>query len=146
MERGDDKTRMALSDLLRLLILDTAPSAQINHILVKNWDKLVSETIIKHICSHDLTKPAVKGTPEHTLSNFNLMSLKFLGNIFLTDDGYDIMQDRTKTEQLISYCQKSMTSANEIIVKVAIEVLTNLVLDISRIKHTLFDPLSKCMS
>ena len=27
MEKGDDKTRMALSDLLRLLIVDTAPSA-----------------------------------------------------------------------------------------------------------------------
>lgn len=27
MEKGDDKTKMALSDLLRLLILETAPSS-----------------------------------------------------------------------------------------------------------------------
>ena len=91
MEKGDDKTRMALSDLLRLLILETAPSSQINHILKKNWNKLINEVIIKNICAKDLSKPTVKGTPEHTLMNFNLMSLKFLGNIFLTDDGYDVM-------------------------------------------------------
>lgn len=78
--------------------------------------------------------------------NFNLMSLKFLGNIFLTDDGYDVMQDKDKCVQLMTYCMKSMTSANDIVVKVAIQVLTNYIIDISGIKVALNDHIQKAMS
>jgi hypothetical protein len=46
----------------------------------------------------------------------------------------------------MTYCMKSMTSANEIVVKVAIQVLTNYIIDISRIKVALNGHIQKAMS
>jgi hypothetical protein len=63
------------------------------------------------------------------LSNFNLMSLKFLGNIFLCDEGQNIMQNISKCDEIMKYCQKSMTSGNPHVITAAIQVLTNLMLE-----------------
>lgn len=52
MSKSDNKTRMALSDLLRLLVLEAEP--QIKYIFSNNWNKLVEDCIIKPIESQDL--------------------------------------------------------------------------------------------
>ena len=56
------------------------------------------------------------------------------------------MQNISKCEEIMKYCQKSMTSGNPHVITAAIQVLTNLMLETQRIKESLNGPISRCMS
>jgi len=148
---------MVFSDLLRLLVLQhegegnasdlkylPAPDSQIKRIFATHWDDLV-RCIIDPISKVDLTVENKRGSAEATLSNFNLMSLKFFGNVFYSDEGFDIMQDPKKSEQLVNYCLKSMTSFSPAVKNTALQVLTNAMVN-CRVKEKNIKSIKACFS
>lgn len=74
----EDKHRMALVDLLRLLVLKDNTA---NYILGKHWG-FIKTSIMDHLMKQDLTNAMDK-----TLHNFHYLSLKFLTNCLCTDLG-----------------------------------------------------------
>lgn len=70
---AEDKSRIALVDLLRLIVLD---EDQAEYIFGKHWG-LVDQNVIEYIESTDL-----KDKDARVLHNYHLVSFKFLTNAY----------------------------------------------------------------
>jgi hypothetical protein len=80
---ADAKSKIALVDLLRLLIIHKINAAYVLH---KHWDKL-NTSICEYFKGMDLTDPDAR-----VIQSYHLRSLRMLSNIFLSDAGIDFMQ------------------------------------------------------
>ena len=72
---AEDKSKIAISDLFRLLILK---DTQAEYILTQHW-AFIKECIIDLLSQQNLSDTEAK-----TIQNFHQMSLKMLANIFHT--------------------------------------------------------------
>jgi proline dehydrogenase len=118
-EIAEDRSKIALVDLLRLLVLK---DTQAEYILTKHWE-LLQVCIFGYLAAQNLQDK--KAT---VIQNYHLASLKFLANIFQTSEGKSIMQDVDKSIELIDFCAKSFTSCNDKIIYHAALVLFNEIL------------------
>ena len=118
-EIAEDKNKIALVDLFRLLVLK---DVQAEYILTKHWE-LIQVCIIGYLSAQDL-----KDKEARVVQNYHLASMKFLANIFQTSEGKQIMQNLEKGEDLIEFCSKSFLSCNEKVVYHAALVLFNYIL------------------
>lgn len=103
LEIAEDKYKIALIDLLRLLMQYEASAA---HVLYQHWDK-IEVTVFGYIECFDLKDAEAK-----TIQNYHLGCLKMLGNIFLTDVGKEYMMQEEKTRELIKFVEASIKSVN----------------------------------
>jgi hypothetical protein len=76
IEIAEDKFKIALIDLLRLLMMHEFNAA---HILNSHWST-IEVTIFGYLECMDIKDPESKVT-----QNYHLVSLKMLGNIYQTD-------------------------------------------------------------
>ena len=79
---AEDKNKIALLDLVRLLMMNDFNAA---HILNKHWQNF-EVSIFGYMQCMDLKDPEQK-----IMQNYHLICLKMLGNIFLTETGKDYM-------------------------------------------------------
>lgn len=100
---AEEKTKIALIDLTRLLMLHEAPAA---HILYKHWETF-DISIFQYLLCCDITDPKNK-----VIHNYHLVSLKMLGNIYQTPSGRDFVGEADHSEQVIKFCEYSFKSAN----------------------------------
>lgn len=82
VEIAEDKNKIALTDLIRLLMMHEPNAA---HILNKHWSNF-EVSIFGYVQCMDIKDPEAK-----VMQNYHLISLKMLGNIYLTDSGKDFM-------------------------------------------------------
>ncbi len=78
VEVAEDRTKIALIDLTRLLVMNEGPA---DHIVNACWDTF-DTTIFQYLLCLDITNPSEKVT-----HNYHLISLKMLGNLFQTEAG-----------------------------------------------------------
>lgn len=116
---AEERSKIALIDLLRLLFINEASAA---HILYKHWETF-DMTIFQYLMCMDIKDPANK-----VIHNYHLVSLKMLGNIYQTQTGLDFIMDDEPSSSLIQFCEYSMTSKNPKTVFTAGVVLFNHVL------------------
>lgn len=136
-EIAEDRSKIALVDLMRLLVLK---GVQAEYILSKHWS-LIEVCIFGYLSAQDLKDKEAK-----VIQNYHLASLKFLANIFQTQEGKALMQSLEKGTELIDFCTKSFLSCNEKVVYHAAMVLFNYVLCFeSDNKKTLQPSLEKAM-
>jgi len=82
IEIAEDKNKIALVDLLRLLMIHEANAA---HLLNKHWDRF-EVSIFGYLQCIDIKDPEAK-----VMQNYHLGSLRMLANIYQTDSGKDYM-------------------------------------------------------
>jgi len=82
VEIAEDKFKIALIDLLRLLMMHEHTAA---HILNKHWNSL-EVTIFGYLECMDIRDADAK-----VMQNYHLICLKMLGNIYLTESGKDFL-------------------------------------------------------
>lgn len=78
VEIAEDKSKIALIDLVRLLMQYEHTAA---HILNKHWEK-INLCIIQYLQCVD-----IQSEEDKISQNYHLISLKMLGNIYLTESG-----------------------------------------------------------
>jgi len=83
-ESAEDKSKIALIDLLRLIVLD---ESQAEYIFGQHWN-LVDTCVIGYIESLDL-----KDKDARVIHNYHLACFKFLTNAYQTVSGRKQMQD-----------------------------------------------------
>jgi hypothetical protein len=93
-EIAEEKSKIALIDLLRLIVLE---DSQAEYLLSKHWE-LVDVCIIGYVECQDLkdTSPDSK-----VIHNYHLACLKFLTNFYQTEAGRKVMTNPDKSLQLI---------------------------------------------
>ena len=91
-ETAEDKSKIALVDLMRLIVLD---EQQADYVFGKHWSTLVDKCVIGYIESTDL-----KDKDARVIHNYHLASFKFLTNAYQTSTGRTHMQDQAKGMQL----------------------------------------------
>jgi uncharacterized protein YhhL (DUF1145 family) len=74
-EIAEDRSKIALVDLLRLLVLK---DVQADYLLTKHWEH-ITVSIFGYLSAQDLKDKEAK-----VIQNYHLASLKFLANIFQT--------------------------------------------------------------
>jgi predicted nucleic acid-binding protein len=82
IEIAEDKNKIALIDLVRLLLMHEHSSA---HIVNRHWSK-IEISIFEYIKCLDL-----KDTENKVFHNYHLICLKMLGNIYQTGQGRDYL-------------------------------------------------------
>lgn len=82
-ETAEDKSKIALVDLLRLVVLD---EDQAEYVFSKHWHNLVEVAIIGYIEKTDLTDSNAR-----VIHNYHLASFKFLTNAYQTSSGRQCM-------------------------------------------------------
>lgn len=122
---AEDKNKIALIDLLRLLMMYEHTAA---HILNKHWSSF-EISIFGYMQCMDIKDPEQK-----VIQNYHLICLKMLGNIYQTDSGKDYMQGEDASQGLINFCVFSFDSINPKVVFTAAVVLFNHVLCFRRDK------------
>ena len=80
LEIAEDRSKIALIDLIRLLFQYEAPTG---HIIYKHWDSF-DAMIFQYIKCLDIKDPNEKVT-----HNIHLVCLKMLGNLYQTQTGLD---------------------------------------------------------
>jgi len=100
---AEEKTKIALIDLTRLLMLHEASAA---HILYKHWETF-DTSIFQYLTCVDVSDAKNK-----VIHNYHLVSLKMLGNIYQTPSGRDFVGEAEHSEQVIKFCEYSFKSAN----------------------------------
>ena len=80
---AEDKNKIALIDLVRLLMMHEHSAA---HILHKHWSS-IDVNIFGYMQCMDLKDQEAK-----VIQNYHLICLKMLANIYLTNSGKDYMQ------------------------------------------------------
>ena len=103
-EIAEDKQKIALVDLLRLLVLEENAA---NYIFGKHWD-LVDVCVIGYLNCQDLSDKEAR-----VIHNYHLACLKFLANIFQTEAGRRAIMDSAKAISLTEFCAKSLLSVNQ---------------------------------
>lgn len=94
-EIAEDRAKIALVDLMRLLVLK---GNQAEYILSKHWE-LIQVCIFGYLSAQDLKDKEAK-----VIQNYHLASLKFLANIFQTQEGKAVMQSLDKGTELVDFC------------------------------------------
>jgi hypothetical protein len=102
-EIAEDKEKIALVDLLRLLVLEENAAT---HIFGKHWE-LVDVFVIGYLNCQDLQDKDAR-----VIHNYHLACLKFLANIFQTEAGRSAIMDSAKAISLTEFCAKSLLSVN----------------------------------
>ena len=118
-EVAEDKNKIALVDLFRLLILK---DPQADYILQAHWE-LIEVCVIGYLSAQNM-----QDTEARLMQNYHQMSLKMLANIFTTPKGRAAMYDPEKRGSLIEFCTKSFSSCNPKVVSHAAIVLFNYLL------------------
>uniref|UniRef100_A0A7S3I6U0 PUL domain-containing protein n=1 Tax=Favella ehrenbergii TaxID=182087 RepID=A0A7S3I6U0_9SPIT len=118
-EVAEDKSKIALIDLFRLLILK---EEQAEYVLARHWE-LFEVCIIGYIQAQNL-----QDTEAKIMQNYHQMSLKLLANVFATAKGRASMRDEERARALIGFCNISFTSCNQKVIIHAALVLFNYLL------------------
>jgi uncharacterized protein YhhL (DUF1145 family) len=118
-EIAEDRSKIALVDLLRLLVLK---DTQADYILQHHWE-LIQVCVFGYLSALDL-----KDKEDKVTQNYHLASLKFLANLYQTPQGKSAMQNVDRGTELIDFCTKSFTSCNDKVIYHAALVLFNHVL------------------
>jgi len=100
---AEERTKIALIDLARLLMLHE-PSAA--HILYKHWETF-DLSIFQYLLCVDITDANNK-----VIHNYHLVALKMLGNIYQTQSGRDFVGESSHSEQVVQFCEYSFKSSN----------------------------------
>jgi hypothetical protein len=123
VEVAEDRSKIALIDLLRLLMQYERAAV---HILRKHWET-IDISIFQYLQCLDIKDPN-----EKVLHNYHLVSLKMLANIYQTSEGQDFVSDSQVGSQLVQFCEYSLHSANPKTRYTAAVVLFNHVLTSKR--------------
>lgn len=116
LEVAEDKSKLALVDLIRLLLMSETPAV---HILNGHWETF-EVSIFGYLPCLDITNPAEKAT-----HNYHLISLKMLANIYQTKIGIDFVSNVDASRNVINFCEFSFGSCNPKVVFTAGVVLFN---------------------
>ena len=103
-EIAEEKSKIALIDLFRLLILQPT---QAEYILDKHWE-LINVCIIGYASAQDM-----KDASNKVAQNYQRICLQFLTNVFMTESGKQVMQDVEKGKQIMEFCSQCLTSCNQ---------------------------------
>lgn len=125
---AEDKSKIALVDLLRLLMMHEPNAA---HILNKHWDRF-EVSIFGYLQCIDIKDPEAK-----IMQNYHLGSLRMLANIYQTDSGKDFIQGEDASNALLNFCTFSLDSVNPKVVFTAAVVIFNHILCFRREKSLL---------
>jgi len=125
IEVAEDKNKIALIDLVRILMMQEHSAA---HILHKHWSTF-EVSIFGYMECMDVKDPEAK-----VIQNYHLICLKMLGNVYQTSPGKEFMQGEEASEGLIKFCTYSFLSINPKVVFTAAIVLFNQVLCFKRDK------------
>ena len=123
LEVAEEKSKIALIDLLRLIMLYEAPAAHIFH---KHWQTF-DITIFQYLRCLD-----IKDNENKVIQNYHLICLKMLANIYQTQSGLDFVIDTEPSKDIIQFCEYSIASSNPKTVFTAAVVLFNHVLTYKR--------------
>lgn len=82
---AEDKSKIALIDLMRLIVLE---GNQCEYIIKKHWKSLIEGAIISYI-----EKTNMKDSSAKFVHNFHKASFMFLANIYNSDEGRTLMID-----------------------------------------------------
>ena len=118
-EVAEDKNKIALIDLFRLMILK---ENQAELILNNHWE-LIEVCVIGYLLAQDM-----QDTEARVMQNYHQMALKMLANVFSTAAGRIVIHDPEKAMALIQFCNQSMTSCNPKVTIHAALVLFNFLL------------------
>ena len=118
-EVAEDKNKIALIDLFRLMILK---ENQAELILNQHWE-LIEVCIIGYLLAQDM-----QDTEARVMQNYHQMALKMLANVFSTSTGRIVMHNSEKAMALIQFCNQSMQSCNPKVTIHAALVLFNFLL------------------
>jgi len=102
-EIAEDKNKISLIDLIRLLVIE---GQQVEYIVSKHWE-LVEVCVIGYIQAMDIKDKEAKVT-----HRYHLTCLKMLANLFHTSEGKQAMQDSDKVQSLIEFCTRSLFSCD----------------------------------
>ena len=130
VEIAEDKFKIALIDLLRLLMMHEHTAA---HILNRHWNT-IEVTIFGYLECMDIKDTSADARVMH---NYHLVCLKMLANIYLTESGKDFMQGDDASAALIKFCQYSIQSITPKVVFHAAILLFNHVLCYKRDKSNI---------
>lgn len=122
---AEDKNKIALIDLVRLVLLQEHSAA---HVLHKHWQD-IELNIFGYMQCMD-----IKDADAKVLQNYHLISLKMLGNIYQTESGKEFMQGEEASSSLINFCVFSFDACNPKVVFTAAVLLFNHVLCFKRDK------------
>jgi hypothetical protein len=116
LEVAEDRSKLALVDLIRLLLLSDTPAV---HILNGHWETF-DVSLFQYLQCLDIKDPADKVT-----QNYHLISLKMLANVYQTKIGIDFVSNVDCSRQIISFCEYSFDSCSPKAVFTAGVVLFN---------------------
>ena len=140
LEVAEDKAKIGLMDLIRLLLPHEAPAA---HIYYKHWETF-DLTIFQYLLCID-----IKDANNKVMTNYHLISLKMLGNIYQTNTGLEFIHEAEHSAQVIQFCEYSFGHVNPKVVYTAGVVLFNHMVtykrDLSHINEHLFNAVMKIM-
>lgn len=86
-EIAEDKSKMALMDLMRLLVLE---GMQAEYLVQTHWE-LISVCAIEYNLAQDVDDKEAK-----LMQNYHITCLKLLANAFFSDKGKAVMQDTSR--------------------------------------------------
>ena len=118
-EVAEDKHKIALIDLFRLLILK---EDQAQYILSQHWE-LFEICVIGYNMAQNMQDAEAR-----IMHNYHQICFKLLANIFATQAGRGFMQDLERAQTLIAFCTQSFTSCNNKVVMHSALVLFNYLL------------------
>ena len=140
LEVAEDKAKIGLMDLIRLLLPYEAAAA---HVFYKHWETF-DITIFQYLLCIDIKDPNNK-----VMSNYHLISLKMLGNVYQTQTGIEFISEADQSAQVIQFCEYSFGHVNPKVVYTAGVVLFNHMVtykrDLSRINDNLYNAILKIM-
>ena len=119
LESAEDRSKLALIDLIRLLLLSETATV---HILNGHWETF-DVSLFQYLQCLDIKDPNEKVT-----HNYHLISLKMLANIYQTKLGIDFISGLEQSRQIINFCEYSIDSCNPKVIFTAGVVLFNHVL------------------
>ena len=133
LEVAEDKAKIGLMDLIRLLLPYEAPAA---HIYYKHWETF-DTAIFQYLLCID-----IKDASDKVMSNYHLISLKMLGNVYQTNTGLEFIGDKEQSQQIIQFCEYSFGHHSPKVVYTAGVLLFNHLVtykrDLSHINDELF--------
>lgn len=103
-EIAEDKQKIALIDLLRLVVLNPK---QAEYVFDRHWS-LIDVCVIGYVSCLDL-----KDKDARVTHNYHLACFKFLMNAYQTTEGKRQMRDEAKSISMIQFCTRSFASANQ---------------------------------
>jgi PUL domain len=136
LEIAEDKSKIALIDLIRLLLQHEANAA---YILNKHWQTF-EVAIFGYLQCMDIKDPEAK-----VIQNYHLICLKMLGNIYQTDSGKEYVAGRDAGLALMDFLIFSFDSVNPKVIYTASIVLFNHILTYKRDRSILKEHVAKAL-